>query len=225
MQQIDLKDQGKKKLTADEIKELLLVKYKKYTIMAVLFLMLLLVKFMVGRSLAASESDAMNLYKKYQSTLYAMQQTKGDKVRTKTVVIPSDTAVNLNKVKKDVDAAESCIRSWFSWSDGKSYDKARADVLSVCGEKSDMAKLFAENPVIDEETGETAVDAQNAEMQVVSITTYPADIKTKGDNTYISVLNVSIPNASGDSNHTIIVRYMVNSKNKITDVSTDFVRE
>lgn len=209
-----------KNLDIETIKDLLLVKYKLITILSCITLGLLILLVVLSNSFEASETSAKKEYTKYQSQLHAstVLQSENDK-EPQTVVIPSETAVDTDKIDADTKAAETFFESIFNWETGDEFDAAKQIVINTFGENSELNKTFGENYRLD--NGANFVDIAGVNMQMNSVKTYPSEITPDGNNSYVSFVKVTTKSTDEGSNaavsYVISVTYTVDEDSNLTD--------
>ena len=226
MEQINLNNNNKPKLKLDKdtIKQLLLVDYKRITIMACVALILLLSFFVLGSHFKSSENAARDAYNKYQSNQMAQKTYKNvDHSNTKTVVVPSDSTVDVDKINADIKSAEKYMNTWFNWKDGNGYDKARKNVINTFGKDSSMGKMFVKNARL--KSGRSYVDVFNINMSITNMQTYPIKIRDrgKGNNDYMSIMTISSTKDGYSTSYEVMMTYTYNKDSLITDAKAYFI--
>lgn len=230
MQQIDLNHKPKErkpKITKDDILAYVNMAKTTYKRVSIMFLALicLLVAFFISNSIfKKSEANAKTEYGKYQNSILADKSDQSSSSKN-TVIIPSDTAVDTDKLYADISKAESYIKSWFNWTNGKEYDAARKSVLNTFGKKSVMAQVFVKNVTV-ENGGKTVnlIDQSGLNMTVEEIKTYPLKIRDKGDNEYLSAILVNTNGSNGVSTTwSLVMTYTFDKENFITDAHVYFL--
>lgn len=228
MQSIDVNKKEKKKkidkATIDHIMHLIRFEYKRVTIMVGIMIALIVIFFVINSIFKSSEEKASIEYGKYQNSILAEQSDKASTIKN-TVIIPSDTAVDTDKLNSDIAKAESYIREWFNWKNGDEYDKARESVLNTFGKKSIMSQIFAKNSrttVADKEYN--TIDMSGLNMSVVDMKTYPIKIDDEGDNEYLSAISVDTRSKNNvTTTWTIMMTYTFDNANFITDARVYFL--
>jgi hypothetical protein len=203
MQQININnssDGNSKFPSIDELKELILVKYKRVTIMALILVMLICITAGVFSKYSSSENVAYSKYTKYMNELYATNTTTSTKT-TKKVILPAEGTVDIDKINSDIDTAETFLKKIFTFSNGEEYDSNRETLITMFGEDSTITKQVYINNEKTEVDGKeyNYVDLNGLNMKVTDIRTYPIDINNDGNNRYLSCVTFTTHQADGDN--------------------------
>lgn len=204
MQQIKISDSDNKSKfpTKEEIMTLVFEKYRRISIMALLFLILLMSLFASMSYTKGKTQKARDLYSKYINTKNTESNTFTSKSK-KQVIIPSDDAVDSDKLNKEISTAEQFWKDIFTYTNGKEYNDSRSQLIKLFGKKSEMVKnIFTENVEIKVDGNDQTynrVDQEGANMQTESILTYPLEINKDDNDRYVSFISYRIT-TSGNAN-------------------------
>lgn len=197
MQSINLNqntnDEKPKIPSIDDLKELLLVKYKRVTIMGFVIIFLIAVMVIVFGKYADSEAAAQLEYNKYVNSLYADKNIESQKTPTQ-VILPAEGTVDMDKVNGDIKTAETTLKQLFTFSNGEEYDANRDTVIKMFGETSEVAtSVFTMNDKVEVDGQQfNYVDINEVNMKVTDIRTYPVEIRDDGYNRYLSCVSFNI---------------------------------
>lgn len=179
--------------SVDEIKELLLVKYKRVTIMAFIIIFLIAVMSIVFGKYADSEANAQLQYNKYVNSLYADKNVESQKTPTQ-VILPAEGTVDMDKINGDIKTAETTLKQLFTFSNGEEYDANRDTIIKMFGETSEVAtSVFTMNDKVNVDGQQfNYVDINEVNMKATEILTYPIEIRDDGYNRYLSCVSFNI---------------------------------
>jgi len=216
LQQININnnDKNDNKFSIDTIKNLIMIEYKRITIMVTIAVILTIAFAAITSIFSKSEAKAIAEYSKYQSDILADKANDNDD-NVKTVIIPSDTVVNVNKINSDISSAEKYISTWFDWTNGDEYDVARQNVLDTFGEDSIMSSIFVENARTA--SGNSYVDNFKVNMVINSIKTYPTVINKNDNNEYLSMISVSTNTGNSSMKYILTITYAYDENSNIVD--------
>ena len=224
MQQINLNDHEKAKIhvTKGLAYDIAFRQLKKPLAVSALFLALMCVYAATSHVLGARTEAAHNAYSRYLSDEMA-KNTTAPHYAPKQVVIPSEDAVDMEKIESDIASAHAVFSDIFNWSDGDAYDAARERVISLFGEGSGIAGLFTENARL--ESGANYVDTIGANMKFTGATDYPVSINPDGDNSYFSIVSVRSSSESQQttSSYEIAVQYTVGADGNLSGCSVSLL--
>lgn len=216
----DNKDANSISQKVAHIKDLLINEYKRVTIMFLIFFVLVAATVAVSKSFSASEEEAILNYNKYLNTLYAKDANDNYKP-TKKVILPSETAVDIDKVNADIKVAEDFFENIFNFKNGDEYDKARDNVIKMFGEKNDLAKyVFEKNARL--ENGNSYVDAFKINMKMTRMQTYLTNVDD--ENSYTSIITIESSGEDRTATYLISTDYKVDKNNNLVDCSVYFLR-